>query len=87
MTAGRSVLVLTHRFDPTADYVVEKLNRRGVPVFRCDTSEFPRTLSVSAELTGCAVAPSPRFGPASSPFRAGEFPARPRGYSERRGSR
>jgi hypothetical protein len=26
-------LVLTHSFDPTADYVVEELNRRGAPVF------------------------------------------------------
>jgi ATP-grasp ribosomal peptide maturase len=51
VTAERSVLVLTHHFDPTADCVVEDLNRRDVQVFRCDTSEFPTTLSVGAELT------------------------------------
>lgn len=41
MVDARSVLVLTDRYDPTADLVVEELNRRGVAVFRCDTSEFP----------------------------------------------
>ncbi|MGH3439744.1 MAG: ATP-grasp ribosomal peptide maturase [Sciscionella sp.] len=45
-----SVVVLTHTFDPTADKVVDELNRRGVPVFRCDAAEFPETLSVGAEL-------------------------------------
>ncbi len=51
MSAARSVLVLTHRFDPTVDKVVEELNNRGVPLFRVDTSEFPERLSVGAELT------------------------------------
>ncbi|MGI9002395.1 MAG: ATP-grasp ribosomal peptide maturase [Pseudonocardia sp.] len=50
MSAARPVLILTHRFDPTADKVVEELNNRGVPVFRLDTSEFPERLSVGAEL-------------------------------------
>lgn len=36
------VLVLTQRFDPTADYVIEELGRRRVPVSRCDPGEFPR---------------------------------------------
>lgn len=51
MSAARSVLVLTHRFDPTADKVVEELNNRDVPLFRCDASDFPEQLSVGAELT------------------------------------
>ncbi len=50
MSVARTVLILTHRFDPTADKVVEELNNRGVPVFRLDTSEFPESLSVGAEL-------------------------------------
>jgi hypothetical protein len=45
-------LVLTHPFDPTADYVVSELNRRGAPVFRCDPGEFPQRLSVAARLDG-----------------------------------
>lgn len=52
MPGTRSVLVLTDRYDPTADFVVEKLNERGVPVFRCDTAEFPTGLTVHAELSG-----------------------------------
>jgi ATP-grasp ribosomal peptide maturase len=47
-----SVLVLTERFDPTADVVVEELNRRDVSVFRCDTAEFPEVLQVEAEFAG-----------------------------------
>jgi ATP-grasp ribosomal peptide maturase len=54
VTAARSVLVLTHTFDPTADYVVAELNRRDVPVFRCDVAEFPERLSVGAELADAA---------------------------------
>jgi ATP-grasp ribosomal peptide maturase len=50
VTDNRSVLVLTHKFDPTADKVVDELNRRSVPVFRCDTSEYPLALTVGAEL-------------------------------------
>ena len=44
------VLVVTDRFDVTADHVVTELDGRGVPVFRFDTAEFPRRLSVSARL-------------------------------------
>lgn len=50
MTTAGCVLILTHRFDPTADKVVEELNIRGTPVFRCDASDFPERLSVSGEL-------------------------------------
>ncbi len=44
--------MLTHPFDPTADYVVEELNRRGVPVFRWDPGEFPKRLTLAATLAG-----------------------------------
>jgi ATP-grasp ribosomal peptide maturase len=43
-------LVLTHPFDPTADYVISELNQRGEPVFRCDPGEFPQRLRVAARL-------------------------------------
>ncbi|MGH3795112.1 MAG: ATP-grasp ribosomal peptide maturase [Pseudonocardiaceae bacterium] len=45
-----TVLILTQPLDVTADYVVDELNRRGVPVFRCDPGEFPRGLTLVAEL-------------------------------------
>jgi ATP-grasp ribosomal peptide maturase len=47
-----TVLVLTHWFDPTADHVVEELNRRAARVFRCDVAEFPQRLTVTAALNG-----------------------------------
>ncbi|MGH8574632.1 MAG: MvdC/MvdD family ATP grasp protein, partial [Gammaproteobacteria bacterium] len=46
------MLVITDRYDPTADVVVAELNRRKVPVFRCDAGDFPLAVSVSAELAG-----------------------------------
>ncbi|WP_246127241.1 ATP-grasp ribosomal peptide maturase, partial [Embleya hyalina] len=46
------VLVLSGRFDPTADLVVEELNKRAVPVFRADPAEFPLELSVAASFDG-----------------------------------
>jgi ATP-grasp ribosomal peptide maturase len=52
MTAAGSVVILTHPFDPTADKVVEELNRRGASLFRLDAAEFPERLSVGAELLG-----------------------------------
>lgn len=50
MKAPRSVMILTHQFDPTVDMVVDELHSRGIPLFRADTSEFPERLSVGAEL-------------------------------------
>lgn len=50
MGAAGTVLILTHPFDPTADKVVDELNRRDVPLFRCDAADFPENLSVGAEL-------------------------------------
>lgn len=58
MGGKRSVLVLTHPFDPTADYVVTELNSRCVPVFRCDPGEFPGALALAAVL----VTGSPNHG-------------------------
>lgn len=49
---GAVTLVLTHPFDPTADYVVNELNRRGAPVFRCDPGEFPQRLTLVARIGG-----------------------------------
>ncbi|WP_405610037.1 ATP-grasp ribosomal peptide maturase [Streptomyces sp. NBC_01511] len=52
MTDAGTVLVLAGRFDPTADLAIEELNRRAVPVFRADVSEFPAGLALAASLTG-----------------------------------
>lgn len=49
-----TVVVISHWFDPTADHVVHELNRRGVPVFRFDTADFPARLSATAVLGGGA---------------------------------
>ena len=50
MSVAGLVVILTHRFDPTADKVIDELNRRGVPLFRCDEADFPEKLSAEAEL-------------------------------------
>lgn len=47
-----TVLILTEECDPTADRVIGELNRRGVPVLRCDTSWFPSRLGLDAYLNG-----------------------------------
>lgn len=52
MGAAGTVLILTHPFDPTADKVVDELNRRDVPLFRCDAADFPENLRAGAELLG-----------------------------------
>ncbi|WP_431783467.1 ATP-grasp ribosomal peptide maturase [Streptomyces chumphonensis] len=51
MTGAGTVLVLAGRFDPTADLVIEELNRRAVPLFRVDMAEFPLRLALSASLS------------------------------------
>lgn len=43
-----TVLVLTERFDPTADEVIDVLNRRGVPLVRVDLNE----IEVAAQMDG-----------------------------------
>ncbi|GAA1901192.1 ATP-grasp ribosomal peptide maturase [Streptomyces sodiiphilus] len=50
MSSGGTVLVLAGRFDPTADLVVEELNRRAVPVFRADLAGFPQELVLDATM-------------------------------------
>ncbi|MEV4414508.1 ATP-grasp ribosomal peptide maturase [Catellatospora sp. NPDC049609] len=40
------MLVLTNPKDITTDFVVLELNRRNVPVFRCDPEQFPLELSL-----------------------------------------
>jgi ATP-grasp ribosomal peptide maturase len=47
-----TVLVLAQEADAPTDAVVTELTRRGVPVFRADTSWFPRRLALDAQLTG-----------------------------------
>ncbi|MGH3992456.1 MAG: ATP-grasp ribosomal peptide maturase [Pseudonocardiaceae bacterium] len=50
MPADRPVLVLTQRMDATADLVIEELHRRGVPVVRLDTGDFPQRMRLAARL-------------------------------------
>lgn len=51
MTTSRdTILVLTHWFDPTADYVVTELTRRRFPVFRWDLADFPQKTELAAEI-------------------------------------
>ncbi|BCJ39114.1 ATP-grasp ribosomal peptide maturase [Actinocatenispora thailandica] len=54
MTAPDTVLVLTGRLDATADLVITELDRRGVPVFRCDPADFPDRIAVSARFDTAA---------------------------------
>lgn len=46
------VLVLTEVCDPTADFVLEHLNERGVGFWRFDPGDFPETLELSAMFDG-----------------------------------
>lgn len=41
MSDTRPVLAVTSKDDPTADLVVRELYRRGVPVVRLDSADFP----------------------------------------------
>ncbi|NEA35136.1 ATP-grasp ribosomal peptide maturase [Streptomyces sp. SID13031] len=52
MNNARRVLVLTEADDPTADLVIEELNDRDVPIARFDTSDFPSSLTVAADING-----------------------------------
>ncbi|WP_406298341.1 MvdC/MvdD family ATP grasp protein [Embleya sp. NBC_00888] len=42
------ILIATGSFDATADFVVEELNRRGIPLARIDTGAFPDSVDLSA---------------------------------------
>lgn len=44
------VLVLTQRFDPTADLVIRELDSRCVPVVRVDVAEFPEALVMQGRI-------------------------------------
>jgi ATP-grasp ribosomal peptide maturase len=44
------ILVLTHDDDPTADLVLQELNRRATPFVRCDPGSFPTTMRLTARL-------------------------------------
>ncbi|SDO62953.1 ATP-grasp ribosomal peptide maturase [Actinacidiphila guanduensis] len=48
MTADRPVLVVAEQLDAAADMVVDRLNRRGVPVLRYDSADFPQNLTLAA---------------------------------------
>ncbi len=45
----KSVLIVTETVDTSADLVVQALKKRDAQVFRCDTSEFPQSLTMSAQ--------------------------------------
>ncbi|MFE6384785.1 ATP-grasp ribosomal peptide maturase [Nocardiopsis dassonvillei] len=47
-----TVLVVTNIDDPTADLVINELNRRNVPVARMDPGDFPASLTASARTAG-----------------------------------
>lgn len=46
----RSVLVITHRRDVTADFVVAELDRRGAAVMRFDLAEYPEHMTCTSLL-------------------------------------
>lgn len=48
----RPVIVVTCLDDPTADQVVSELYRRGVPVVRLDTADFPAEVAMCATVGG-----------------------------------
>jgi hypothetical protein len=43
-----TVLVITARFDATADRAIHEMNERGSPVMRLDLSEFPQHATLTA---------------------------------------
>lgn len=58
---GDTILIITSTFDPHADSVVAALRARGVAVFRLNTDEFHRDITISADADG-AVALADRWG-------------------------
>ena len=48
MASTKTVLVLTQQLDSHADLVIHELNRRGVPVVRFDTADFPQRSTLIA---------------------------------------
>lgn len=41
------ILIVTHRHDLTADYVILELKRQRVPFFRFNTDDFPRLITIT----------------------------------------
>ncbi|WUJ74688.1 ATP-grasp ribosomal peptide maturase [Kribbella soli] len=48
MSEGSAVLVLTNPNDVTADLVVQKLQRSGTQILRCDAADFPMAITLEA---------------------------------------
>jgi hypothetical protein len=46
----KAVLIITARFDPTADLLLHELRRRDVPCVRWNTYEFPRDSTLTYRL-------------------------------------
>jgi hypothetical protein len=44
----KRVLILTEQFDPTADFLIEELDRRGANFLRLDTGDFLEKWSIAA---------------------------------------
>jgi ATP-grasp ribosomal peptide maturase len=81
MTAPDTVLVLTGRLDATADLVITELDRRGVPVFRCDPADFPDRLALTARFD----AADGWTGTLRTPYRSVELDRIVGGYYRRPG--
>ncbi|MFC9688884.1 ATP-grasp ribosomal peptide maturase [Kribbella sp. NPDC056951] len=80
------VLVLTEVCDPTADFVLDHLNERGVRFWRLDPGDFPDSLELSAGFDGAW------FGEVLGPLRLAElseiravYYRRPSGFKTRAG--
>lgn len=56
-----AVLIITSKFDPHADSVIPLLRARGAAVFRLNTDDFHREISITADDQG-AIALSDRWG-------------------------
>lgn len=70
MIEERPVLVATEADDLTADMVITELNRRGVPVVRCNPADVGARLTVSARFGSC---PAPATGQLRTPSRTADL--------------
>ena len=39
-----TILIITNKFDPHVDFVIEELNRRGMYFIRFNTEDFPQKI-------------------------------------------